>query len=64
MVRQRVIALPTRLRRGFKFLGFAFKGAPDGFELISQLEACDALRQAKAPFSLAAQCIRQRLRGE
>jgi len=42
MLRQRVIALPTQLRRGFKFLGFAFtKVRPMASRLISQLEACD-----------------------
>jgi len=47
------------VRRGFEFLGFAFEGASDGFQLIGQIEACDALRQAKAPLSLAAQSIRE-----
>jgi hypothetical protein len=41
-VLQGVGAPPTRLRRGFELLGFAFERTPDRFEIIGQLEACDA----------------------
>jgi hypothetical protein len=47
------------LRRGFEFLGFAFEGASYGFQLIGQFEACDPLRQAKAPLGFTAQCSRE-----
>jgi hypothetical protein len=44
---------------GFEFLGLAFEGASDGFKFVGQLEACDSLRQTKAPFGLTTQSIRE-----
>ena len=56
---QCIAVLPAQLRRGFKFLGLAFEGTTDRFELIGQLEDYNALRQAKVFAGFAAQRNRQ-----